>query len=333
MPVGLAQANKKDRFASRSFFYVLFCSILRHSMSLINPFFSIIIPTYNRAGLIAATLYSVQNQNFTDFEVLVVDDGSKDNTAEVLLPFIADMRFKYLPKDNAERGAARNYGFDQAQGEYVIFLDSDDIFHPTHLATLHAAINGMQSQPNFIATKYDFDRNGKRRPSALEAWPASSLRFDTFLQGNALACNICVRRQNQHLFRFEEDRRYAAIEDWMFMLQNTQHGDVVQLVDAVTLTMNDHDQRSMRADNQGLIRRLELAIGWMQKNLTTTEAQRRQLLGRVYYLCAIHAYADGHRTQAWSFAWRAALGLSAKATILLLTRILMGPRLVSLLKG
>jgi GalNAc5-diNAcBac-PP-undecaprenol beta-1,3-glucosyltransferase len=302
-------------------------------MSSTSPFFSIIIPTYNRADLIAFTLESVLRQDFADFEVLVVDDGSKDNTADVVRPFIVDARFNYLPKANAERGAARNYGLDRAKGEYAIFLDSDDLFHPTHLATLYAAINGMQPRPNFIATKYDFDREGKRRTSDLSERPAGPLGFDAFLQGNALACNICVRRQNERLFRFEEDRRYAAIEDWMFVLQNTQHGEVVQLVDAVTLTMNDHDQRSMRADNQGLIRRLELAAGWMQQHLEMTTAQRRRLLGRVYYLCAIHTYADGHRRQALHYTQRAAPGLGYKTVALLVARVLLGQRLVSLLKG
>lgn len=297
-----------------------------------NPFFSIIIPTYNRASLIGRTLKSVRQQRFLDFEVLVIDDGSKDNTAEVVLPFLVDARFQYLPKANAERGAARNYGLDRAAGEYVVFLDSDDLLHSNHLAILHAAITSMQSRPNFIATKYDFDRDGKRRPSDLVALSPGPLGLETFLRGNALACNICVRRQNPQLFRFEEDRRYAAVEDWMFMLENTQYGDVVQLLDALTLTMNDHDMRSMRADNQGLIKRLELAAIWMQQNLKLTEVQRRQLLGRVYYLCAIHAYADEQRIQAWGFVRRAAPGLSNKATALLLTRILLGPRLVNLLK-
>jgi glycosyltransferase involved in cell wall biosynthesis len=301
-------------------------------MSSTSPFFSIIIPTYNRADLISTTLRSVQMQEFADFEVLVVDDGSKDNTAAVVRPFLADTRFQYLPKANAERGAARNYGLERAQGEYAIFLDSDDLFHPNHLATLHAAIIDSQPRPNFIATKYDFDRDGKRRPSDLGALPAGPLRLETFLQGNALACNICVRRQNPQLFRFEEDRRYAAIEDWMFLLENTQHGDVVQLVDALTLTMNDHDQRSMRADNQGLIRRLELAAGWMQEHLTLTLAQRRTLLGRLYYLCAIHAHIDGYQAQAMQFAWRAMPGLPARAGAALLLRCATPPSLVQLAK-
>ncbi|MEJ7663701.1 MAG: glycosyltransferase family A protein [Hymenobacter sp.] len=227
-------------------------------MSLSKPFFSVVIPTYNRAGFIGATLHSVFKQDFTGFEILIVDDGSRDNTAEVVRSF-NDSRLRYLPKENAERGAARNYGLDRAGGEYVLFLDSDDLLHPQHLATLHTAITAQQPRPNFIATKYDFDRDGQRRPSDMAPLPAGPLGFDAFLRGNVLACNVCVRRVNPALQRFEEDRRYAAVEDWLFMLENTQHGEPIQLVDAVTLTMNDHDQRSMRADNQCLIRRLELA--------------------------------------------------------------------------
>ena len=298
----------------------------------VPPFFSIIIPTYNRADLIGLTLDSVLGQQDPDFEVLIVDDGSQDNTAEVVGRY-ADPRFRYYPKQNEERGVARNYGLTRARGEYALFLDSDDRLHPEHLRTIKAGIAAQATAPNFIATKYDFDRDGRRRPSDLASLPAGPLGFDTFLRGNVLACNVCVRRANPALRRFEEDRRYAAVEDWLFMLENTQHGETIQLVDAVTLTMNDHNQRSMRADNQGLIRRLELAGAWMQQHLTLAAGQRRQLLGRVYYLCAIHAYADGHRRQALRFARRAAPGLGRKTAALLVARVLLGPQLVGLLKN
>ena len=297
-----------------------------------RPFFSIVIPTYNRADLIGLTLASVLAQAFAAWELLVVDDGSRDATAAVVQPYLADPRIQYLPKANAERGAARNYGLARAQGEYVLFLDSDDLLHPNHLSTLHQAIQAAPQPPDFIATKYDFDRDGQRRPSDLAPLPAGPLGFDTFLHGNVLACNVCVRRLNPALRPFEEDRRYAAVEDWLFLLDNTQHGAAVQLVDALTLTMNDHDQRSMRVDNQGLIRRLELAAGWMQQHLALTPAQRNTLLGRVYYLCAIHAYADGHRGQAWRFARRAAPGLPLATRAVLYLRSLLGVRVVALLK-
>ncbi|HEX8429489.1 glycosyltransferase family A protein [Hymenobacter sp.] len=294
------------------------------------PFFSVVIPTYNRVGFIADTLRSVLAQTFSAFEIVVVDDGSKDNTAEVVRQF-KDAKVQYHFKENGERGVARNYGLARAKGEYVLFLDSDDLLHPNHLATLHAAIQ-EQNQPNFIATKFDFNRNGQRSSSDLAPVPAGHYDLGFFLRGNALACNICVRRQNPGLKLFEEDRSFAAVEDWMFMLENTQN-DTVYLVDAVTLTMNDHDARSMRADNQGLIKRWLKLMQWVAVHLSLTPSQSQQLEGHIFYLCAIHAYADNYRGQAIKFLRQAWPQLPLRKALLLAMRILAGPQLIGLVKG
>jgi GalNAc5-diNAcBac-PP-undecaprenol beta-1,3-glucosyltransferase len=292
-------------------------------------FFSIIIPTYNRSGFIEATLRSVINQKFTDWEVLVVDDGSTDRTDQIVAS-IVDSRIRYLSKVNNERGAARNYGLMRAQGDYVIFLDSDDRFCPAHLTTLYAKINEIGC-PNFIATKYNFDRNGAILDSDLAKVIEGWYGLDFFVGGNALACNICVRRQNPALRLFEEDRRYAAVEDWMFMLENMQQ-DRVYIVDAVTLTMNDHDARSMRSDNTALVRKLVLALEWMLSRIVLTPNQRRALTGRVYYLCAIHSYADGRRAEAVLYARKAAPNLPGRQALVLFVRCVIGLRTVEWLK-
>ena len=295
-----------------------------------TPYFSIVIPTYNRADLIGLTLDSVLAQEFAAWKMLIVDDGSKDNTAAVVRPYLVDSRIEYLPKVNEERGVARNYGLAHAQGDYVLFLDSDDRLHSDHLTTLHCKIEEL-GQPNFIATKFDFDRDGVMALSdtipLIEGWYG----LDTFVRGNALACNICVRRQNPALHLFEEDRQYAAVEDWMFMLENTQQ-DRIYLIDAVTLTMNDHDQRSMRSDNTALVFRLQLALAWMRRRVALTPAQSRVLTGRVFYLCAIHAYADGHRADALRFARQAAPHLPKSQAAMLLVRCVIGSEVVGWLK-
>ncbi|WP_133273801.1 glycosyltransferase family 2 protein [Hymenobacter radiodurans] len=294
-----------------------------------NPFFSVIIPTYNRADFITTTIESVQKQEFAAWEVLVIDDGSTDDTSQRVAA-LSDTRIQYLPKLNAERGAARNYGLARAKGEYVLFLDSDDRLLPNHLAVLHSTIQHI-GVPNFIATKYNFDRDGILASSDLAPVAEGWYGLDFFVRGNALACNICVRRQNPDLRLFEEDRRYAAVEDWMFMLENMQR-DRVYIVDAVTLTMNDHDARSMRSDNSALVRKLQLALDWMLERVTLTPEQRRTLMGRVYYLCAIHAYADDHRKEAMGYARRAAPNLPRGQAVTLLIRCLIGLRAVEWLK-
>lgn len=102
-----------------------------------NPLVSIIIPTFNRAHLIGETLDSVLAQTYENWECIIVDDGSTDNTAEVVGAYIQkDGRFQYhhRPVDRLPGGnAARNYGFELSKGEYVQWFDDDDIMHSNKL--------------------------------------------------------------------------------------------------------------------------------------------------------------------------------------------------------
>lgn len=96
------------------------------------PKVSVIIPTYNRADLLPLALQSVLDQNFQDFEAIVVDDGSTDGSVEVVKAF-NDARIRYIYQTNAGLSAARNTGIANVGGEYLALLDSDDIFFPWKL--------------------------------------------------------------------------------------------------------------------------------------------------------------------------------------------------------
>ncbi|MCD7109039.1 glycosyltransferase [Rhizobium sp. DKSPLA3] len=100
-----------------------------------TPKVSVVIPLFNRAHLIAATLRSVLAQSFQDFEVIVVDDGSLDDP-ESALAAIGDPRIRLVRQENRGASAARNRGVEDARGALVAFLDSDDRFLPHHLATM-----------------------------------------------------------------------------------------------------------------------------------------------------------------------------------------------------
>lgn len=93
---------------------------------------SVIIPSYNRADKILPAVESVLNQTYTDLELIIVDDGSGDNTKEVI-ESINDSRIRYVYQENAGACAARNNGINQAKGEYIAFHDSDDIWHKDKL--------------------------------------------------------------------------------------------------------------------------------------------------------------------------------------------------------
>ncbi len=104
-----------------------------------SPFFSVIIPVYNRAHVLARALRSVLDQSFQDFEIVVVDDGSSDDPAQVIAHF-ADPRIRYIRQRNRGGGAARNAGIDAAEGRFIAPLDSDDEFLPGHLARMKAVV-------------------------------------------------------------------------------------------------------------------------------------------------------------------------------------------------
>ena len=98
-------------------------------MNLQNIFFSIILPTYNRSKTIDKTIESVINQTYKHWELIIIDDGSTDNTKEIITNYKTnDKRIKYLYQQNKERSAARNNGIVNANGDYICFIDSDDYF-------------------------------------------------------------------------------------------------------------------------------------------------------------------------------------------------------------
>ena len=91
-----------------------------------NHLFSIILPTFNRSVLITKAIESVINQTYTNWELIIIDDGSTDNTKSVLENYLSDSRIKYFFQENQERSVARNNGIKRAKGDYICFLDSDD---------------------------------------------------------------------------------------------------------------------------------------------------------------------------------------------------------------
>lgn len=101
------------------------------------PLVSIIMATYNRAHLIEDTLETILCQSYKMWECIIIDDGSVDNTEEILQPFLLkDGRFKYYKRvENYKKGlpGCRNYGLDLSKGDYIIYFDDDDIVHPDNL--------------------------------------------------------------------------------------------------------------------------------------------------------------------------------------------------------
>jgi len=107
-----------------------------------NAKISVIIPVYNCEEYIGNTLKSVINQDFKDFEIIVIDDGSTDNSLKVINETLKDSgaRYKVIHQENGGVSVARNHGIDVSSGEYLVFVDGDDFVMPNHLSELYNGV-------------------------------------------------------------------------------------------------------------------------------------------------------------------------------------------------
>jgi len=115
------------------------------------PFFSVIIPVFNKENFIENTLKSVLCQTFGDFEIIIVNDGSNDGSAEKIHQF-DDARIRYYYKKNEGVSSARNYGIEKAQSNYITFIDAEDYWYPSFLQEMFENINRFPELKVFSAT-------------------------------------------------------------------------------------------------------------------------------------------------------------------------------------
>jgi glycosyltransferase involved in cell wall biosynthesis len=255
------------------------------------PFFSIIIPTFNRAHLIGETITSILDQQFTDFEIIIVDDGSTDNTKEVISK-IDDLRIRYYFKDNGERAAARNFGTKLANGAYLNFFDSDDIFLPGRLNQFYESIskNGF---PDFIYSYFkNLDSSGKEHQyySGAPEKLKSDLVFNNFF-----ACgSVFLNKRTALEFPFNEDRDLSSAEDWELWLRLIPFCKIV-CTPIVTFIQREHVDRSLNTINWIRIKKREekLLHYFMQNNTSFYGRHQKLFISDRHTFLAICAYELG----------------------------------------
>jgi len=222
-----------------------------------NPYFSIVVPTYNRAHLICKTLDSFVGQGYKDFEVIIVDDGSTDNTEDVVKPYLADLRFRYYRKSNSERAAARNFGVLKSSGEFVTFIDSDDLVYPNYLSHALELIN-QNPDDAFFHTAYNISTTNGNIVKVLNKRKGNLNHH--LLKGNILSCiGVFIKRKVLLDFRFNENRALSGSEDWELWMRI---GAVYKIVysNEITASLIQHPDRSVINSNyKALIRRINLA--------------------------------------------------------------------------
>lgn len=220
-------------------------------------FFSVIIPTYNRAAFIEKTIRSVLNQSEQNFEIVVVDDGSTDATEEIV-KHIEGGKIRYYRIENSERGAARNFGATVAKGAYLNFLDSDDMVYPDYLSNALESIQ-VNDYPPFVHLAYEIKNEHDQVLYKMNFLKSDTDKF--LIYGNQLSCiGIFIRREIFERFKFNEDRNLSGSEDWELWLRVVaNHG--IKTDNRISAAMIFHDDRSvLNTDERKLVLRKELCL-------------------------------------------------------------------------
>jgi glycosyltransferase involved in cell wall biosynthesis len=187
---------------------------------------SVVIPTYNNARFVASAVESALSQSLPPAEVIVIDDGSTDATADVLAPYGESIR--YIRQSNSGPAAARNRGIKAARGELIALLDADDIWLPEKLQKQQDCLdaNPRAGLVHSAFLRWD-DRTGDtslRR--TVECRYVGRCYHLFFFENGALPSTIFVRRECVDRIRgFDENIRKAGVEDYDFSLRIARHYD------------------------------------------------------------------------------------------------------------
>ncbi len=207
--------------------------------------FSIIIPTYNRATFIAKTLESVINQTYTNWEIIIVDDGSKDDTFKVVKPFVEQWNNKihYFYQENGERAKARNKGMQEAKGNYITFLDSDDVLYENYLQEGMNIIQKHQNPP-FVHIGYEII-DTKTKKSSHQVNFLKDDDIDCLITGNPLSCmGIFLEKNLVTKFQFQENRELAGSEDWELWVRIMANVGI-KVSNKICASLINHESRSV----------------------------------------------------------------------------------------
>jgi teichuronic acid biosynthesis glycosyltransferase TuaG len=207
-----------------------------------TPLISVIMPAYNSERYIAAALDSILAQTYTNWETIVVDDGSRDGTAEIVKSYVVkDARIKYVFQENQRMAAARNKALSIAQGKYIAFLDNDDLFVPEKLVTQVAF---MESHPECDISYGKIQHFYDGEPDVLyvnrNEGPLEGDAFRSFLWRNSV--NVLQTMVRKELFEkygaFQG--KWPACDEQYLWVNFARHGAKFVAMDAVVGLYREH---------------------------------------------------------------------------------------------
>ncbi|QDP85812.1 glycosyltransferase family 2 protein [Chryseobacterium sp. SNU WT5] len=185
-----------------------------------NVLISVIVPCYNQAQYLDECLQSVLDQTYQDWECIIVNDGSPDNTAEVAKKWLEkDVRFKYYYKENGGLSSARNFGIDKAEGEWILPLDSDDYISKDYLDL--AKSHFVNQDLNVIYCE------AQKFGAVNEKWELEEFTLTKLALENLIFCSAFFRKADWRKVSGYDENLVHGLEDWDFWISLLKDGGKV----------------------------------------------------------------------------------------------------------
>lgn len=238
-----------------------------------EPKFSIILPTYNRAHLISTAIASVIAQSVKNWELIVIDDGSTDDTKDMVFSF-KDSRIMYGYQENKGRSAARNAGLHNARGTWICFLDSDDWYLEDHLESFE---KGMKENPQaeIFKTGVTFQKENGKVLSESKFHTSENDQIPFILENYAGVLDLCIHHTLAKASGFPDIKSW---EDKAYMVALLHRAHWVQ-IELRTVVALEHGGRSI-LHNYKDVKSMNKTLDIMEKYLANV-AYRDQYLGPV----------------------------------------------------
>ena len=246
---------------------------------------SVIIPTYNRGNVIRKSVESVLNQSFDDIEVIVVDDGSTDDT-KIVVQSISDDRVKYIYQQNAGACAARNTGIESAGGEFIAFQDSDDIWHSEKLERQYQKIISVDADVVLCKLNKIFEDGSSQKMGSQLKEGFIPVYGD--LRGVGTQ-TILAKKKVFSLVRF--DVNMPRLQDLDLLLRLSEHSKIYCMDDALVDYYTQNDSISNRTD------KLYQACRRIYEKYDGKPIGVQQVLSQLLSSEAVKLYKSGDRTE------------------------------------
>lgn len=260
---------------------------------------SVVIPTYNRSNVIRRAIESAKDQSIKSIEIIVVDDASSDNTEQVVSS-LSDDRVKYIRHENNRGGgAARNTGINNANGEYIAFLDSDDVWHEKKLQKQLAYLKQLDEE--WVACYCGHERKYSGRSKAIKTFaeqfiPSKRVTgmeggqelIDDLLCGNlgvGGASTIVIRKDVvQQIGGFDE--RFPRHQDWEFLIRVLKRGRIAYVPDTLVTKFEENtitDPRKIRTAKRLFLEKFANELSGTECNGVNALKIHQYELARVFF--------------------------------------------------